>query len=110
MLSIFSSSFFFSCCQEADNSKAFLDIFQGTPFRNTAGVPGLAELSQTVGLLVTKALAAKVEALLVQSAKSKVRKTQKELAAYANQELTGNDLDEGLIHSSLMEFSRGLLD
>lgn len=96
--------------KEADNSKAFLDIFQGTPFKDTAGVPGLAELSKKVGLLVTKALAAKVEALLVQSAKSKVRKTQKELAAFANQELTGHDLDEGLIHSSLLQFSRSLLD
>ena len=57
-----------------------------------------------------RAWVTKVEALLVQAAKCKVRKTQKEFVVAQYAELAGQGIDETLVQPQLIQWSKTMLD
>ena len=53
----------------------------------------------------------KVEALMVQASKAKVKKTQKEIITAQFQDMAGSgDIDESMVHPALIAFGRNFLD
>lgn len=76
-----------------------------------AGLPVLKAACDEAIPFCQAAAVCKIEGMLLQAAKSKMKRTQKEIITAQFQDIAGSDLlDEGLIQPALLQHSRGFLD
>lgn len=80
-------------------------------FGQVRGLQTLGDAILGATQICVRAGVVKVEALLVQAAKSKVKKNQKDIISAQFQELAGSDeIDESMIHPTLISFGRSFLE
>lgn len=98
------------CFQDVEEAKVLADQIFESPFKTIPALGTLREATVEVSDLCVLALVFKVEAMLLQAAKGRVRKTQKEIVQLQFADIAGHDLDESLVHPALLTFGRSLLD
>ena len=98
--------------QAVTSGKMLVDLYSGSDmYSGLPGLPTLLSSCNSALKLCISASVSKVEAMLVQAAKSKVKRTQKEIITAQFQELAGSDtMDESMIQETLLSHSRSFLD
>lgn len=98
--------------QAVASGKMLVDVYSSSDmYSGLPGLPTLLSICNSGSKLCVAASVSKVEAMLVQAAKSKVKRTQKEIIQAQFQDLAGSDsMDESMIQANLLSHSRSLLD
>lgn len=92
------------------SAKDFLDKYSGASlFKHRDELRSLQTVVSDGERMVSEASILKVEAMLIHAAKSKLKKTQRELIDAQFTQMAALSLDENLVHSGLAKWAKSFL-